>query len=141
MQSPVCDVGHENPPGRNFCFLNTCLQQLKYTPYLADYLTSGQYRHNLRSDIGLEESLAVAFSSFLQLSALASPGEVISPEVVHTILGKVDSRFNNYQQHDAAEAMATILDRLTYETSSVYGISVYGKCVYGIWPAKKNTCV
>jgi len=92
---------------------------LKYTPYLADYLTSGQYRHNLRSDIRLEESLAVALSSFFQLSALASPGEVISPEVVHTILGKVDSRFNNYQQHDAAEAMATILDRLTYETSSV----------------------
>jgi len=120
VQTPVRAVSQENP-GKNYCFLNTFLQQLKHTPYLADYLLNGYYRHNLRSGIQLEESLAVSMSSFLQLSVSTSSGEVISPELVHTALGTVNSRFDNYQQHDATEAMSTVLDQLAYETSSVNG--------------------
>ena len=120
VQTPVRAVSQENP-GKNYCFLNTFLQQLKHTPYLADYLLNGYYRNDLRSDIQPQESLAVSLSSFMQLSVSTSSGEVISPELVHTDLGTVNSRFDNYQQHDATEAMSTVLDQLAYETSSVNG--------------------
>ena len=118
VQLSVRAVSQENP-GKNYCFLNTFLQQLKHTPYLADYLLNGYYRNDLRSDIQPHESLAVSLSSFLQLSVSTSSGEVISPEHVHTALGKAFRRFDNYDQHDATEATSTILARLAYETSSV----------------------
>jgi len=118
VQLPVRPICLENP-GKNYCFLNTFLQQLKHTPVLADYLLNGHYRNDLRSDIQPQESLAVSLSSFMQLSVSTSSGEVISPELVHTALGKAVRRFNNYDQHDATEATSTILARLAYETSSV----------------------
>ena len=113
FQASVQQVGLENTG--NSCYFNSAAQSFCHLPIISDYLLSGAYQRDLRSN--LQHRLAVALSS-LSRQLSSTHCDVICPNHAHRALQNIDSRYDNPDQQDVAECAGVLIDRVLEETNS-----------------------
>jgi len=95
----------------NTCFLASGLQCLSHTPLLILYFLSGKYKHdiNTKNVLGTSGKLTEEYASLL-FSLYNSGFTSVTPNKFKNCLSKFKSQFRGYEQQDAQEFLAEILD-------------------------------
>ena len=116
----------------NTCFLNTSLQCLSHITDLREYIMNEEdeylplLNNRFREISTLQDSneswnvvdiirnQLVLTKEYIKLikAMWTSKSPIIAPKSFHRILQKADNRFQGYDQHDAQESLALILDYL-----------------------------
>ncbi|OAD00670.1 hypothetical protein MUCCIDRAFT_14515, partial [Mucor lusitanicus CBS 277.49] len=97
----------------NTCFMNSALQCLSNTPQLTRWFLAGNYKTDLNRDnpLGMKGQVAEAYGELIQHLWSGSAGSVAPRDFKYTI-GRFNSSFSGYQQHDTQELLAFLLDGL-----------------------------
>ena len=105
----------------NTCFMNSALQCLLHTPPLIDYLSSAAYQVDLNSDnpLGYGGKLATEFASVVAASWSPNSSSAFAPRELKYLLAQHAPQFIGYQQHDAQELLAFLLDGLHEDLNRV----------------------
>jgi ubiquitin C-terminal hydrolase len=114
----------------NTCFLNTAIQCISNIPDLTHYFLTDAYLQDLtnrfqetKSTKNNEIILTREYGRLIK--ALWNTGSPIEPKTFHICIQTYDSKFMGYQQHDAHEVLAMILDYmhegLQYDVNISYG--------------------
>ena len=117
----------------NTCFLNSSIQCLSHIPTLTEYIMNRedeylpllndrfreipdiQLSQESKYSVDIIRNQLVLTKEYVKLiKAMWSNklNAIIAPKSFHRILQKVDDRFQGYDQHDAQESLALILDYL-----------------------------
>mmetsp|Transcript_7503 Transcript_7503/g.21917 ORF Transcript_7503/g.21917 Transcript_7503/m.21917 type:complete len:1185 (+) Transcript_7503:311-3865(+) len=100
----------------NTCFMNSALQCLSHSTPITRYFLSGGFKKDINPDnpLGTGGKLALAYHSTIQgLWMNASKGHTsTSPTDLKRAIALFAPRFAGYQQHDAQEFLAYLLDGL-----------------------------
>ncbi|PAV83508.1 hypothetical protein WR25_15949 isoform A [Diploscapter pachys] len=104
----------------NTCFMASALQCLSNVPPLTEYFLSDAYLKDINESnpLGAHGELAKAYG---ELMKQMWSGEITSfvPRRMKSIIGQFAPRFNGYQQQDAQELMAFLLDGLHEDLNRV----------------------
>jgi ubiquitin carboxyl-terminal hydrolase 4/11/15 len=106
----------------NTCFMNSALQCLSHVTALREYFLTGQYRAdvNTRNPLGVGGKLAHEYSALMaQLWHDASPVSAVLPRSVKWTVQEHAPQFRGYNQHDAQELLAYLLDALHEDVNRV----------------------
>lgn len=97
----------------NTCFMNSALQCLSNTPQLTKYFLAETYKKDLNPDnpLGMKGEIAEAFGHLIAKLWSGNSMTVYPREFKNTI-GRFNSSFTGYQQHDTQELLASLLDGL-----------------------------
>ncbi|KDO29822.1 hypothetical protein SPRG_19708 [Saprolegnia parasitica CBS 223.65] len=101
----------------NTCFLNCAIQCLSATPVLRSYLLSTQYvgHINKTNPLGTKGKVVSAVASVLAslwTPTGAIPTTTVSPSALRKLVAKARPQFDGYDQQDAHEYMAALLDAI-----------------------------
>lgn len=124
------------PPGLtnlgNTCYLSSALQCLLHTPLLMRYFASGMWRYDLHPSAALGSGgyLALAFADMVRDiwaaggdAAAGGGGDLpivgLAPRRLKYWLAKAAPRFEGNEQHDAQDALATLLSLLNEDLNRV----------------------
>jgi ubiquitin carboxyl-terminal hydrolase 6/32 len=110
----------------NTCFMNSALQCLSNTPPLADYFISGTYLHEINKDnpLGYHGEVAHTFGEVLQQLWVGDPKKgrlypSYPPRQFKRIFSKHKPDFEGFEQHDASELLAELIDALHEDVNRV----------------------
>lgn len=97
----------------NTCFMNSALQCLSNTPQLTKWFLAGNYKTDLNRDnpLGMKGQVAEAYGELIQHLWSGTAGSFAPRDFKYTI-GRFNSSFSGYQQHDTQELLAFLLDGL-----------------------------
>lgn len=97
----------------NTCFMNSALQCLSNTPQLTKWFLAGNYKTDLNRDnpLGMKGQVAEAYGELVQKLWSGTAGSFAPRDFKYTI-GRFNSSFSGYQQHDTQELLAFLLDGL-----------------------------
>lgn len=104
----------------NTCFLNSSLQCLSATIPLTDYFLGYNYKSEINSTnpLGTKGKLASAYANLM--STMWSGSQLaIRPSKFKTQLEQFAPLFRGYQQHDAQEVLALVLDGIHEDLNRV----------------------
>ncbi|OQR84279.1 ubiquitin carboxyl-terminal hydrolase 4 isoform X1 [Achlya hypogyna] len=110
----------------NTCFLNCALQCLSATPVLRAYLLSQQFAAhvNKANDLGTKGKVVAALAQVV--SALWAPpmaATAVSPAALRKLIAKSRPQFDSYDQQDAHEYIAVLLDALHEDVKRTSGFA------------------
>ncbi|KAI8874254.1 peptidase C19, ubiquitin carboxyl-terminal hydrolase 2, partial [Ramicandelaber brevisporus] len=104
----------------NTCFMNSALQCLSNVSLLTEYMQSNSYKHEINYDNPLGHKGRVANAYGEVISGLWSgSNSSIVPRHFKSTIGEVASQFLGYQQQDAQELLAFLLDGLHEDLNRV----------------------
>ncbi|KAI8973178.1 hypothetical protein BDF20DRAFT_945371 [Mycotypha africana] len=97
----------------NTCFMNSALQCLSNTEELTKWFLADNYKKDLNRDnpLGMKGQVAEAYGELIEKLWGASTRHVAPRDFKYTI-GRFNSSFSGYQQHDTQELLAFLLDGL-----------------------------
>lgn len=97
----------------NTCFMNSALQCLSNTPQLTKWFLADNYKKDLNRDnpLGMEGHVAEAYGELIQKLWSGNASSIVPRDFKYTI-GRFNSSFSGYQQHDTQELLAFLLDGL-----------------------------
>ena len=104
----------------NTCFMNSALQCLSHTSMLTDAFLSNAYVEDINEDnpIGMGGKLAKEYAKLI--TALWRDGAVsVAPRAFKSALAKFAPQFSGYNQQDAQELLAFLLDGLHEDLNRV----------------------
>ena len=104
----------------NTCFMNAALQCLSHTSDLTDHFLRGEWQRDLNESnvLGSGGTLARAYDALLRKLWLES-GSSFSPTEFKRVIARFAPQFAGYQQHDAQELAAFLLDGLHEDLNRV----------------------
>lgn len=109
----------------NTCYMNAAVQCLSHTTALTEHLLSGVYEEeiNTRNPLGSGGDLARAYSSLLhqlwQRPSKSGRYGSVAPKAFKKKISRFASQFGGYDQHDAQEFLAYLLDGLHEDLNRV----------------------
>ncbi|KAI7894646.1 uncharacterized protein EV154DRAFT_599977 [Mucor mucedo] len=97
----------------NTCFMNSALQCLSNTPQLTKYFLAETYKEDLNPDnpLGMRGEIAEAFGHLIA-KLWSGTSTTVYPREFKNTIGRFNSSFTGYQQHDTQELLASLLDGL-----------------------------
>ncbi|KAI8098310.1 uncharacterized protein B0P05DRAFT_601403 [Gilbertella persicaria] len=97
----------------NTCFMNSALQCLSNTAQLTKWFLADNYKRDLNRDnpLGMKGQVAEAFGELVQ-KLWSGQASSIAPRDFKYTIGRFNSSFSGYQQHDTQELLAFLLDGL-----------------------------
>ncbi|KAK9711033.1 ubiquitin-specific protease doa4 [Basidiobolus ranarum] len=97
----------------NTCFMNSILQCLSGTIPLARYFLDGSYKRHINATnfLGTGGVLAEAFGNLIRVM-WSEQYNFVSPVTFREAIGRFASQFQGYEQQDAQELLAFLLDGL-----------------------------
>jgi ubiquitin carboxyl-terminal hydrolase 4/11/15 len=98
----------------NTCFMNSALQSLSHATPLTRHFLSDRFRSDLNKSnpLGTGGKLALAYEAFLKDVWMKQGITSSSPAALKRAIALFAPRFAGYQQHDAQEFLAFLLDGL-----------------------------
>jgi ubiquitin carboxyl-terminal hydrolase 6/32 len=105
----------------NTCFMNSSLQCLANTPILLDYFISNRYIPDINRDnpLGMNGHVAKEYGALVHELWPVDPEKksitknyIVVPKDLKHVIGIFAPQFNGFQQHDAQEFLAFLLDGL-----------------------------
>ena len=104
----------------NTCFLNSTIQALSHTPIFSAYFVSGRYNADLNPTnvLGHRGLLATEFATLLS-ELWSGQYTAVAPRRLKTTIADFAPQFSGYQQHDAHELLAFLLDGLHEDVNRV----------------------
>ncbi|KJE96924.1 NY-REN-60 antigen [Capsaspora owczarzaki ATCC 30864] len=104
----------------NTCFLNSALQCVNNTQPLTQYFLNGlhTYEFNVNNPIGMKGEVAKQYAALVQ-QVWAGTSTSVSPAKLRSTIAKYEPRFSSFQQHDAQEFLAFLLDGLHEDLNRV----------------------
>lgn len=104
----------------NTCFMNSALQCLSHTELISHYFLSNEYLKDMNKDnpLGTGGHLAMEYDSLLKELWFGTTPST-SPASFKRALGRFAPQFSGFQQHDAQELLAYILDGLHEDLNRV----------------------
>ncbi|KZS03438.1 Uncharacterized protein APZ42_033875 [Daphnia magna] len=105
----------------NTCFMNASLQCVSNTQALTQYFTSSMHLLELNRDnpLGMKGNIAKDYGDLIR-DIWKGKSRTIAPLRLRWTIGKYAPRFNGYQQHDAQELLAFLLDGLHEDLNRVH---------------------
>ncbi|KAI6202126.1 Ubiquitin carboxyl-terminal hydrolase and Peptidase C19 domain containing protein [Aphelenchoides besseyi] len=105
----------------NTCFMNSALQCLSNVPELTDYFLSKKVGEEINSSnvLGTGGKLAKAYQELIR-EMWSGNAPSVKPYTFKCIIGTFAPRFNGYNQQDAQELMAFLLDGLHEDLNRIY---------------------
>ncbi|KAG0765019.1 hypothetical protein G6F33_006900 [Rhizopus arrhizus] len=97
----------------NTCFMNSALQCLSNTPQLTKWFLADNYKNELNRDnpLGMKGQVAEAYGELIE-RLWGGHSHSFAPRDFKYTIGKFNSSFYGYQQHDTQELLAFLLDGL-----------------------------
>ncbi|KAF5889956.1 ubiquitin carboxyl-terminal hydrolase 8 [Clarias magur] len=97
----------------NTCYMNSILQCLCNTPFMADYFNRNHYQDDInRSNIlGHKGEVAEEFGSIMK-ALWSGQFKYISPRDFKVTIGKINDQFSGYKQQDSQELLLFLMDGL-----------------------------
>ncbi|KAI8372393.1 hypothetical protein BD560DRAFT_394819 [Blakeslea trispora] len=97
----------------NTCFMNSALQCLSNTEQLTKWFLADNYKQDLNRDnpLGMRGQVAEAFGELVH-KLWSGHASSIAPRDFKYTIGRFNSSFSGYQQHDTQELLAFLLDGL-----------------------------
>ena len=97
----------------NTCFMNSALQCLSNTEQLTKWFLADNYKQDLNRDnpLGMRGQVAEAFGELIH-KLWSGHSNVVAPRDFKYTIGRFNSSFSGYQQHDTQELLAFLLDGL-----------------------------
>jgi ubiquitin carboxyl-terminal hydrolase 4/11/15 len=97
----------------NTCFMNSALQCLSNTPQLTKWFLADNYKKDLNRDnpLGMKGQVAEAYGELIE-RLWSGQAHSIPPRDFKYTIGRFNSSFSGYQQHDTQELLAFLLDGL-----------------------------
>ncbi|ETW07025.1 hypothetical protein, variant 1 [Aphanomyces invadans] len=104
----------------NTCFMNAALQCLSHTTALTFHFLTNSYQTDLNTDnvLGTGGKLATQYALLLKELWLGTASSV-SPGPLKRAIGTFAPQFSGYQQHDAQELLAYLLDGLHEDVNRI----------------------
>ncbi|GMF14639.1 unnamed protein product [Phytophthora lilii] len=104
----------------NTCFMNSALQCLSHVELLTRYFLSNQYKKDLNSDnpLGTGGNLANEYDGLLKELWFGTAPST-SPANLKRAISRFAPQFSGFQQHDAQELLAYIIDGLHEDLNRV----------------------
>ena len=98
----------------NTCFMNSALQSLSHATPLTRHFLSNRFKFDLNTSnpLGTGGKLALAYEEFLKHVWMKQGITSTSPTALKRAIALFAPRFAGYQQHDAQEFLAYLLDGL-----------------------------
>lgn len=93
----------------NTCFLNTAIQCISHVMPLTDFFVSEEY---LEYYSRKKKEFRLCKQYAILIKGLWEENCTVDPESFHITFQNNDDNFNNYDQHDAQEALSIILDSI-----------------------------
>lgn len=105
----------------NTCFMNSALQSLSHATPLTRHFLSDRFKLDLnkKNPLGTGGKLAIAYETFLKDIWMKQGNTAISPIALKRAIALFAPRFANYQQHDAQEFLAYLLDGLHEDVNRI----------------------
>lgn len=97
----------------NTCFMNSALQCLSNTPQLTKWFLADNYKKDLNRDnpLGMKGQVAEAYGELVE-KLWSGTSNYVAPRDFKYTIGRFNSSFSGYQQHDTQELLAFLLDGL-----------------------------
>ncbi|KAG2236115.1 hypothetical protein INT48_006131 [Thamnidium elegans] len=97
----------------NTCFMNSALQCLSNTPQLTKYFLANFYKRDLNREnpLGMKGQVAEEYGELIK-KLWSGQSSSIAPRDFKYTLGRFNTSFSGYQQHDTQELLAFLLDGL-----------------------------
>ncbi|CAK4658374.1 hypothetical protein LEN26_013559 [Aphanomyces euteiches] len=104
----------------NTCFMNSALQCLSHTESLTVHFLNNAYQTDLNADnvLGTGGKLATQYALLLKELWFGTASSV-SPALLKRAIGTYAPQFSGYQQHDAQELLAYLLDGLHEDVNRI----------------------
>ena len=114
----------------NTCYMNAIIQCLSHTKILTDELLGNDLylkiiQENIQNDdfkLLQKKDKCLFINYYIIIKLLWNNCSVINPQNFYTLVLKISSFFNRFEQHDSSEFLYFLLDRLDEELS--YTISI-----------------
>lgn len=129
----------EFPPGLcglrnlgNTCFMNSALQCLSNTSLLRNYFLEGRYKDeiNEKNALGMQGNIAKQYGALLR-AIWSGDNSHFVPKNFKTTLGRWAPQFEGFNQHDAHELLAFLLDGLHEDLNRISGKKPYVEVAEG----------
>lgn len=102
--------------------MNAILQCIAHTPLLNNYFRSGIYQYHVnREKKNSQEVFADVLAEFIK--EYSENEATSSLKTLKSAIGKYIPQFQGYDQHDAQEFMAMLLDKLNEELTTILPLS------------------
>ncbi|KAB5574591.1 hypothetical protein PHYPO_G00210710 [Pangasianodon hypophthalmus] len=97
----------------NTCYMNSILQCLCNTPFMANYFNTNRYQEDInRSNIlGHKGEVAEEFGAIMK-ALWSGQFKYISPRDFKITIGKINDQFSGYEQQDSQELLLFLMDGL-----------------------------
>jgi len=110
----------------NTCFMNSALQCLSNTTVLRNYFLEGRFKAdvNEKNALGMQGNIAKQFATIMRSLWSGEASYVVPKNFKHT-LGRWAPQFEGFNQHDAHELLAFLLDGLHEDLNRISGKKPY----------------
>ena len=110
----------------NTCFFNVSIQCLARLTPLYQYVLSDEFLNSInpQNPNGSQGEIAVQFRHIVE--SMTKPTSVINPRALRTAFTKKFTKFANFNQHDAEEALNALLDTVADTLASGDKVQLVG---------------
>ena len=116
----------------NTCFMNSALQCLSNTVLLRNYFLEGRYKEeiNEKNALGMQGNIAKQYGALLR-AIWSGENSYFVPKNFKQTLGRWAPQFEGFNQHDAHELLAFLLDGLHEDLNRISGKKPYVEVAEG----------